>query len=86
MPIKKYGPEFKAKVALEMLSGESSTSLASKYDLNPAQVRQWKQELVKNAACAFMKKSTDRTLMKKIDLLYKRIGELTMKKELDDIS
>ena len=49
-----YTPEFKAKVVLELLQEESTLSqVASKYQLNPQMLSQWKSDFVKNAAIVF---------------------------------
>jgi len=52
----RYTPEFKAKVVLELLREESTLAqVASKYQLNPKMLSQWKSEFVKNAAVVFEK-------------------------------
>ena len=42
---RKFSAEFKAKVALEALSGELTLAeLASKYDVHPTQIAGWKRQ------------------------------------------
>ena len=42
---RKFSPEFKARVALEALSGDQTISeLASKYGVHPNQISNWKQQ------------------------------------------
>ena len=44
---RKFSAEFKAKVALEALSGELPLAeLASKYDVHPTQIAGWKRQAV----------------------------------------
>lgn len=52
----RYTSEFKAKVVLELLREESTLNqVASKYQLNPQMLSQWKSEFVKNASVVFEK-------------------------------
>ena len=52
-------PEFKAKVVLEALSGESSQAeLCRQHNLSKDQLSKWKHQLVENAAVLF--ESTDK--------------------------
>ena len=47
----RYTSEFKAKVVLELIQEESTLNqVASKYQLNPQMLSQWKSEFVKNAS------------------------------------
>ena len=51
-----YTSEFKAKVVLELLQEESTLNqVASKYQLNPQMLSQWKREFVRNASVVFEK-------------------------------
>ena len=46
-PRRNHSPEFKAKVALEAIRGELTLSeLATRFDVNPNQVTQWKAQLL----------------------------------------
>jgi transposase-like protein len=52
----RYTAEFKAKVVLELLQEEATLNqVASKYQLNPQMLSQWKSGFVKNAAMVFEK-------------------------------
>ena len=43
---KQHSAQFKAKVALEALKGQSTLNeLASKYGVHPSQITRWKQQL-----------------------------------------
>ncbi|MDE0425373.1 MAG: transposase [Candidatus Poribacteria bacterium] len=49
-----FTPEFKAKVVLEALRGESSQAeLCRRHNLSEAQLSKWKQQLLENAASLF---------------------------------
>ena len=51
---KKYTPEFKAKVVLELLSGELTLNqVSSKYGVTPKSLQEWKATFMSNASLAF---------------------------------
>ena len=51
---RRFPAEFKAKVVLEALSGESSQAeLCRRYNLSENQLSKWKHQLVENAASLF---------------------------------
>ena len=51
---RKFSAEFKAKVALEALSGELTLAeLASKYDVHPTQITGWKRQAKEGMVAAF---------------------------------
>ena len=90
--VKKRDSQLKLKVALEALKGELSISqIASKYDLHPKQVTDWRDELLEEGELVFRPKASLRktkTDHEKDDLIRK-IGELTvevdyLKKKLND--
>jgi putative transposase len=52
----RYTSEFKAKVVLELLREESTLAqVASRYQLNPQMISQWKSEFIQNASTMFEK-------------------------------
>lgn len=54
---KRFGEDFKAKVALEALQGDAKiTEIASKYGVHPNKVGEWKKELIENASKLFARK------------------------------
>ena len=90
--VKKRDSQLKLKVALEALKGELSISqIASKYDLHPKQVTDWRDQLLEEGELVFTPKTSLRktkTDHEKDDLIRK-IGELTVevdkkKKKLND--
>ncbi|MGE4535668.1 MAG: transposase [Desulfovibrio sp.] len=55
---RKFSAEFKAKVALEALSGELTLAeLASKYDVHPTQIAGWKRQTKEGMVVAFSGKA-----------------------------
>ncbi|MGX1098687.1 transposase [Amorphus sp. MBR-141] len=76
--------EFKAKVALEAIRGERTISkLASKYQLHPNQITQWKRHAVENLAKAFDEKATDAQVGREAEVtkLHAKIGQLVVERE-----
>ncbi len=84
MQRKKYGAEFKAKVALEAIKGQRSLAeIASEFGVHPNQVAQWKKEVTDNLSGIFsgeiIRRSEEDDKLK--DQLYSQIGQL--KVEID---
>lgn len=51
---KQHAPEFKAKVALEVLKGEeTATDLATRFGMHPTMIHQWKRALLEGASGVF---------------------------------
>ena len=86
---KSYTPEFKAKVVLELLEGDDSlNAVASKYQISPGRLSDWRRQLTDNAAAAFSTESdakAKRELVeeheRKVDNLNRIIGELTVERD-----
>jgi putative transposase len=86
---KTYSAEFKAKVVLEVLEAELTLNqIASKYELLPANVKNWKKMFLDNMSLAFDKstvvkeyKEQIETLEKSNDSLAKKVGNLTVEKD-----
>ena len=52
---RRFTAEFKAKVSLEAIRGERTISeLATKYQLHPNQITQWKTQLLEGASGVFL--------------------------------
>ncbi len=79
--LKKRDAELKLKVALEALKGDLSVSqIASKYDIHPKQVTDWRDQLLHEGELVFTPKTSLRrtkTDHEKDDLIHK-IGQLTV--------
>ena len=81
---RKFSAEFKAKVALEALSGELTLAeLASKYDVHPTQITGWKRQGKEGMVAAFSGKSANvqKDAAAEIRELHAKIGELTVEKD-----
>jgi transposase-like protein len=78
----RHSAEFKAKVALEAAKDINTLNeLATKYGVHPAQISQWKKQLLDGLSGIFttQKKKTDDT--QKLDVLYRQIGEVTVERD-----
>jgi len=86
---KTYTADFKAKVVLEVLEAEQTINeIASKYELLPANVKNWKKLFLENMSLAFDKstvvkeyKEKIETLEKSNDQLAKKVGNLSVEKD-----
>lgn len=81
---KSYTAQFKAKVALEAVKGERSLSeLASKYEVHPNQIGQWRKALLAGMPDVFSEKRHRKEQDGEAEKasLYEEIGRLKM--ELD---
>ena len=90
MAYKKYTPEFKFQVVLEVLREEKDlNAIATKYALSPNLVRNWKKEFMDNAAKAFVSdtkvekeaRRKEVALEKKNAKMLKTIGQLTVERD-----
>ena len=76
-----FTPEFKAKVVLEALSGESSQAeLCRRHNLSEDQLSKWKQQLLENAETSLFA-STDKhssEATERIAHLEQLVGRLTL--------
>ena len=79
---RKHDSSFKAKIALEALANDRTVNeIAAKYQVLPAQISQWKRELINRANSVYEegKKSAsidDRD--KEVSELHQKIGQLTV--------
>ena len=83
--VKEFSPQFKVKVVLEALREEETTSqLASRYEINPRNIQNWRKQFIENAEIAFNKDQVVKEYREKLkekeietEELYKEIGKLT---------
>jgi len=83
---RRHSAEIKSKAVLEALKEDQTLAeVASKYDIHPKLLAQWKQEFIENASLVFNRKKKakdiDADLKAKdevIDDLYKEVGQLTL--------
>ncbi len=81
---RKFGAEFKARVAIEALNEHSTLSeLAEKYELHPNQISLWKQEFIEKSSMIFetKNKSKESSKVPDPDKLYSKIGQLEMEND-----
>ena len=75
-----HGSVFKAKVALEAIKGEQTLSeLASRFQVHPNQITQWKQQLLQGASEVFEKNVKSRE--PDVKELHAKIGQLAMEND-----
>ncbi len=73
--------EFKFKIVLEVLKGELTIGqIASKYELIPTQISNWKKDFLENGAEVFSKKKDfeKQDFDKEKARMERKIGELTL--------
>lgn len=84
-----YTADFKAKVIIELLEEDITVNeLASKYDLLPKNIHNWKQQFLSNACLAFDKSSVVKEYKQEIDELKKdkdatskKLGEVIVERD-----
>ena len=79
-----FSPEFKARVALEALSGELTLSeLSSKYGVHPNQISKWKKQAQEGIVESFSgpKKRDSQDKEAQVKELHAKIGELTVERD-----
>ena len=78
----RHSAEFKAKVALEAAKDISTLNeLATKYGVHPAQISQWRKQLLDGLAGIFVTQKKRADDMQKFDALYRQIGEVTVERD-----
>ena len=80
---KQYSSGFKAKVALEAIRNESTTTeIAKKYGVHPTMVSGWKRALLDGVADIFAKgQKSKKQPDTQVDELYRQIGQLKVERD-----
>ena len=81
---RKFSPEFKARVALDAMSGEHTLAeLASKYSVHPNQISSWKKQAKEGMVASFSGKvQTDQQANEsQVKELHAKIGQLTIEND-----
>ena len=81
---RRFSAEFKAKVALEAIRGERTISeLATKHQLHPNQITQWKRQAIENLAKVFDDKASDAQVGREAEVtkLHAKIGQLVVERD-----
>ncbi|RKU16446.1 hypothetical protein C6500_17455 [Candidatus Poribacteria bacterium] len=75
-----FTPEFKAKVVLEALRGESSQAeVCRRHNLSEEQVSKWKQQLLENAVSLFASRGkSSKETTERIAELEQLVGRLSV--------
>ncbi len=80
---KRYGAEFKAKVALEAIRGELTLSqLGAKHGVHQTMINAWKKQAVENLSTVFESKA-DAGQVREADIekLHAKIGQLIVERD-----
>jgi len=86
---RQFSSAFKTKVVLEVLEGNATINeIASKYNILPKSIGQWKKQFLENASLAFessvpLKKYKEEIEEKdrKLDELYKALGKTQIERD-----
>ena len=81
---RRFSAEFKAKVALEAIRGEQTIQeLASRYELHPNMITNWKRQAIDNMAAVFAGAAEPSTKVDdaQIKELHAKIGQLTVERD-----
>ena len=83
---RRYGADFKAKVALEALRSELTTAqLATKHGIHPTMVSDWKRQAMDGLTSVFADRSTARETAKsteiEVEKLHAKIGQLLVERD-----
>lgn len=79
-----FSADFKARVALEALSGAHTMSeLAAKHDVHPNMIAQWKRKAQASLPDIFAKKEdrSEAAREAEIKTLHEKIGKLTVERD-----
>lgn len=80
---KRYGAEFKAKVALEAIRGElTMAELASRHGVHPTMIASWKRQAVEGMSSTFSNPAdAAKAGEAEIDRLHAKIGQLVVERD-----
>jgi putative transposase len=81
---KRYGAEFKSRVALEAIRGELTLAeLASKHGVHQTMIAQWKRQTIEGMAATFSGKTVSERPVSSTDVekLHAKIGELLVERD-----
>jgi transposase len=77
-----HAPAFKAKVAVAALKGDGTLAeLAKRFDVHPAQVTAWKDQLLAGASAVFADGARSSEPPVDVQTLHAKIGELALEND-----
>ena len=80
---RKFSPQFKSQVVLQLLSGERSMAeLCREHQLTAQMIGNWKQQFLAGATQAFESDATNSAEQERIAELERMVGRLTMELEI----
>lgn len=80
---RQYTAEFKAKVVLQVLTGEKTSSeICRTHKLNANVLNRWRKEFLEQAVSIFERDETDSEAEQKIADLERLVGQLTIQLEI----
>ena len=78
-----FTSEFKAKIVLEIISGEKGISEACReYQLSPVLVSKWRTEFIENAAVIFEKSQKGNDDQNRMAELERMVGRLSLENDM----
>ena len=90
MTYQHYSPDFKAKIVLQVISGEKELgNVANEHNINPNLIRKWRTLFLENASTVFedpekqasKNKRKEENLEKKNQQMLTKIGQLTLERD-----
>jgi transposase len=80
---KRYGADFKAKVALEAIKGELTMSqLCAKHGVHQTMVNSWKRQAIDNLSTVFEQKTDiGKNRDAEVEKLHAKIGQLVVERD-----
>ena len=81
---RKFAPELKAKIAMEALREEATLAeLATKYDVHPNQIANWKKQAKEGMVDVFAGKLAQRETARDAEIqnLRAKVGELVIERD-----
>lgn len=80
---RKFTPQFKSQVVLQLLSGERNMAeLCREHQLTSQMIGTWKQQFLAAATQAFESDTTSKAEQERIAELERMVGKLTMELEI----
>lgn len=76
---RKFNPEFKAEVVLQMVSGmKAAAELCREHQISAQQLGNWKRQFLENASKVFEQPDQESAAARQVAELERMVGKLTM--------